>query len=141
MRKTLVIIVLLVLAAVPMLGQWHRSARISATDSASLTSRTGGWGIGVTDEDVHIAWYDKSFLSSTVRYRSFPIGSPPMSAFGVTINSDYGCEPVLSASDTNAHIDWCVDSLYFREAAGMAINPILGHGWPGTSNLCPPRSP
>ena len=138
MRKTLVIIVLLVLAAVPMFGQWHRSARLTATDSISYTSRTGGWGIGASDEDIHIAWYDKSFLSSTVRYGHFPIGccleSP---ASGMAINSDYGCEPVLSASDTNAHIDWCSDSLYFREVAGMAINPILGHGWPDTSNLCP----
>jgi len=137
MRKTLVIIVLLVLAAVPMFGQWHRSTRITVTDSISYTSRTGGWGIGASDEDIHIAWYDKSFLSSTVRYRSFPIGSLPMSTFGVTINSDYGCEPVLSASDTNAHIDWCVDSLYFREVVGMGVNPIVEHGWPGTSSLCP----
>jgi len=138
MRKTLVIIVLGVLAAVPMFSQWHRSTRLSETDSISSTSRTGGWGIGVTDEDVHITWYDKTFSSSTVRYGRFPIGCCLESlASGIAINSDDGCEPVLSASDTNAHIDWCVNSLYFREAAGMGVNPIVEHGWPGTVNLCP----
>lgn len=138
MRKGLVLLVLLLLAAVPIFGQWHRSMRLSVTDSISYTSRTGGWGIGVSDEDVHITWYDKSFLSSTVRYGHFPIGCClETPASGIAINSDYGCEPVLSASDTNAHIDWYVNSLYFREATGMAMSPIVEHGWPGTSNLCP----
>jgi len=137
MRKTLVIIVLLVLAAVPMFGQWHWDVRISETDSASLTSRSGGWGIGTNEEDVHITWFDKTFSSSTVRYGSFPIGGSAAPPLGVAINSDYGCEPVLSVSDTNAHIDWSVGSLYFREVAGMAMSPILEHGWPGTLNFYP----
>jgi|GEM_PF-3391978 len=137
MRKTLVIIVLLVLAAVRVFGQWHWDVRISETDSASLTSRSGGWGIGANEEDVHITWFDKTFSYSTVRYWRFPIESPAMFAFGVAINSDFGCDPVLSVSDTNAHIDWCVGSLYFREIVGMAMSPILEHGWPGTSNLYP----
>jgi hypothetical protein len=137
MRKTLVIIVLLGPAAVPMFGQWHWSARISETDSASLTSRSGGWGIGVNEADVHIVWFDKTFSSSTVRYGSFPIGGSTAPPLGVAINSDYGCEPVLSISDTNAHVDWGSGSLYFREVAGMGMSPILEHGWPGTSNFCP----
>lgn len=138
MRKGLVLLVLLLLAAAPVFGQWHRSARLSVTDSISYTSRSGGWGIGVTDEDVHITWYDKSFLPSTVRYGHFPIGCCLESlASGIAINSDDGCEPVLSASDTNAHIDWYVNSLFFRETVDMGVNPIVEHGWSGTSNLCP----
>jgi len=137
MHKTLVIIVLLVLAAVSMFGQWHRSMRISVTDSISYTIRSGGWGIGVNETDVHIVWYDRGFLSSTVRYGRFPIGGYSVSASGMAVNSDSGCEPVLSVSNTNAHIDWCVDSLYFREVTGMAMSPILEHGLPGTVNLCP----
>ncbi|TKJ36561.1 hypothetical protein CEE36_11495, partial [candidate division TA06 bacterium B3_TA06] len=136
MRKTLVIIVFLVLAAVRVLGQWHWDVRISVTDSASYTSRSGGWGIGANETDVHIVWYDRSFLPSTVRYGCFSIGGG-LGPVPSSINSDYGCDPVLSVSDTNAHIDWCVNSLYFREVAGMELKPILEHGWPGTSNVYP----
>jgi hypothetical protein len=131
MRKTIVILGVLALAAVPLFGQWHSDTRISNTSDNSYTPYSGGWNIAANDADVHIAWQDYTYYPYYVRYVDFPIGNPPAAGSGEAVSTYYGSEPVIAIHNGERFVTWYYYTspyyLHTRERNG-SWGPVLNHG-------------
>lgn len=108
MRKSLMVSIVILVAALPVFAQWHTDTRISNTSGSSYVAySSGGWSVAADANDVYIVWRDYSFSDQT-RAVNFPIGSPPAAGSGTGgISSSYGYDPGVAAGDgTNAHAVW-----------------------------------
>jgi len=124
MRKTLVILGVLALAAVPLFGQWHSDWRISNTSGTSYAPyNTGGWGVAADANDVYIVWRDYSF-TQYVRAVVFPVGSPSAAGSGTALSSSsVSYDAAVAAGDgTNAHAVW-------DRSGNLYYNGYNGSSW------------
>ncbi|TKJ43913.1 hypothetical protein CEE36_02005 [candidate division TA06 bacterium B3_TA06] len=132
--KTLLILGVLALAAVPLFGQWQGDFRVTNNPGGTYTASYGGWVIAADDANVHIAYKDNTnVLNYYVRYFTFPIGSPAETSNGEMIGADDGGHHnslPIAIHDGTVDISWYshpLSHLYTREKNG-SWGSIIEHG-------------
>jgi len=134
MRKPILVLALVLLAAVPAFGQWQPAdIRISETTDYCYTTAYGGWSIACDTNDVHIVYRQYYYPRYNASYVGFPIGEPPGTPPAPTqinnaqIRCNYPC--ISAVGDGSLHTDWDYSYVnYFRPYNGSSWGSIESHG-------------
>ncbi|MBD3286627.1 T9SS type A sorting domain-containing protein [candidate division WOR-3 bacterium] len=132
--RTLIILALALLVAVPAFGQWQTETRISNTPQYSYTTYYGGWAIAADTNNVHIVWRDYYYPDYMAKHVMFPVGTPPAPGPGTLISStsERANYPVVAVDYTGkAQVSWDYGyDMWFREYdAGWGSIRDMGYGY------------